>query len=167
LILYRISNYADLNGRGGELADGRWHTRQRGRRIVYLSDTPALCLLEMIVHVGLEQELPDTYQLLSVEVSDELIEKLDPRRLPHSWQLAQGTTQSIGDTWLSSGEAGLLVPSVIVPVSQNCLLNPLHPSVAALKPKVIGRFPFDTRLLPRRSQDVFGARVRKEIAGDK
>jgi RES domain-containing protein len=151
LILYRISNYADLNGRGGELADGRWHTRQQGRRIVYLSDTPALCLLEMIVHVSLEQELPDNYQLLSVEVSDELLEKLDRRRLPHSWQFAPAATQGIGNSWLSSGKAGLLVPSVIVPVSQNCLLNPLHPSVAAFKPKVIGRFPFDPRLLPRRN----------------
>ena len=153
MILYRISNYADLTGKGGELADGRWHTRQQGRRIVYLSDHPALCLLEAIVHVDREEEMPDTYQLLSVEVGDDLIDELDLTQLPQDWQLNPSVTQDIGNTWLSVSEkAGVLVPSVIVPVALNCLLNPLNPAVAALKPKVIGRFPFDPRLLPRRVQ---------------
>lgn len=148
MILYRISNYADLTGKGGEFADGRWHTRQHGRRIVYLSDHPALCLLEAIVHVSREDEMPDTYQLLSVELPDKLIVKLDPKQLPHSWQRNPKSTQSLGNVWLSTESACLLVPSVIVPVAQNCLLNPLHPATATLKPKVIGRFPFDPRLLP-------------------
>jgi RES domain-containing protein len=67
LILYRVSNHADLTGKGGELADGKWHTRQLGRRIVYLSDHPALCLLEILVHISERDWLPDWYQLLSVD----------------------------------------------------------------------------------------------------
>lgn len=147
MILYRISNHADLSGMGGELADGRWHTRKPGRRIAYLSDHPALCLLEALVHLKKMTELPDNYQLLSVEVPDELLEKLGPSQLPHHWQSAMQVTQGIGNDWLSSGKAGLLVPSAVVPAAQNCLLNPGSSSVASLKTRVIGRFPIDPRLL--------------------
>ena len=147
MILYRISNHADLSGMGGELADGRWHTRKAGRRIVYLSDHPALCLLEALVHLKTMTELPDSYQLLSVEVADEVIERLDPGKLPPHWQTAMQVTQGIGNEWLSSGKAGLLVPSAVVPAAQNCLLNAQSPSLADLKPQVMGRFALDPRLL--------------------
>lgn len=151
MILYRVSNFADLTGKGGELADGRWHTRQHGRRIVYLSDHPALCLLEMIVHVSREEEMPDTYQLLSVDLSDDLVEQVKPGLLSDGWQSDPTVTQRIGNSWLLEGKsAGLLVPSVIVPVAHNCLINPLLPAVASLRPEVVGRFPFDTRLRPQR-----------------
>jgi RES domain-containing protein len=152
LILYRVSNFADLTGKGGELADGRWHTRQHGRRIVYLSDHPALCLLETIVHVSREEELPDTYQLLSLDLSDALIEQVEESLLSGAWRSDLTVTRRIGDSWLSEGRsAGLLVPSVIVPVAHNCLFNPLVPAVTSLRPQVVGQFPFDTRLLPQRA----------------
>jgi RES domain-containing protein len=150
LILYRVSNHADLTGRGGEFADGRWHTRQQGRRVVYLADHPALCLLETIVHVERDDEMPDTYQLLSVEIPDHLIEPIDSSLLSLDWQANIALTQDIGNNWLSaSSKAGLLVPSVIVPVGKNCILNPLVPEIANIKPQVVGRFPFDKRLLSR------------------
>ena len=149
MILYRVSNHADLTGKGGELGDGRWHTRQLGRRIVYLSDHPALCLLEILVHVELEDEMPDTYQLLSVDVPNHLIESLDSDLLPADWYINTAATQRIGNSWLTDMKGGLLVPSVIVPLGKNCLLNPLLPEIANLKPNVLGRFPFDKRLLRR------------------
>lgn len=149
MILYRISNHADLTGKGGELADGRWHTRRLGRRIVYLSDHPALCLLEMLVHVNEMRRLPDPYQLLSVTVPDQLIETLPENALPRKWQQNLPATQRIGDEWLASQRSGLLVPSVVAPVSKNCLLNPAVPEIRALSVKIVGRFPFDGRLLGR------------------
>ena len=151
MILYRVSNHADLTGKGGELADGRWHTRQPGRRVVYLSDHPALCLLETIVHVEREDELPNSYQLTVMDVPDALIEKVNKSLLVEGWHFNVFLTQRIGNEWLSrSRSGGLLVPSVIVPVAQNCLLNPALPEVSRLKLKVLRRFPFDKRLLSRR-----------------
>jgi RES domain-containing protein len=153
LILYRVSNHTDLAGKGGELADGRWHTRQQGRRIVYLSDHPALCLLETLVHVKRADELPDTYQLLSVEIPDDLIESIKQAQLRDDWQTNIVATQQIGNIWLLEAKsAGLLVPSVIVPIARNCLLNPLVPAAAKAKLKVVGRFPFDARLLRQPKQ---------------
>jgi RES domain-containing protein len=72
--------------------------------------------------------------------------------LPEDWWSDPTLTQQIGNAWLLEGRsAGLLVPSVIVPVAQNCLFNPLVTAVADLRPEVVVRFPFDARLLPRRA----------------
>ncbi|HEX7361105.1 MAG TPA: RES family NAD+ phosphorylase [Bryobacteraceae bacterium] len=149
MILYRVSNRADLTGKGGELADGRWHTRQLGSRIVYLSDHPALCLLGMLVHLKEKSRLPDSYQLLSVNVPNRLIGKLPQDALPPGWQNRLTVTQRIGNDWLASRKGGLLVPSVVAPVSVNCLLNPAAPEIRSLVVQIVGRFPFDRRILGR------------------
>lgn len=153
MILYRISNHADLTGRGGELAQGRWHTQRVGKRIVYLSDHPALCLLEMLVHLEREADLPDTFQLLSVEVPDHLLETLDQNRLPADWQRNPRITQRIGDEWLEARRSvAILVPSVLLPNARNCLLNPLMPEVANFDLRLLGSFPLDQRLRRRQVQ---------------
>lgn len=146
--LYRVSNHADLSGKGGELAAGRWHTMRPGKRIVYLSEHPALCVLEMLVQVDREADLPDTFQLLSVDVPDSLLQRLTVEDLPELWQNNRSVTQRIGDAWLEGrSTAGLLVPSAVLPISTNCLLNPLLPEVAGFKIERLGRFPLDERLL--------------------
>ncbi|MBS1821758.1 MAG: RES family NAD+ phosphorylase [Acidobacteria bacterium] len=151
MILYRISNHKDLSGMGGELADGRWHTRQKGRRIVYTSDHPALCILEILVHLD-KDEIPGDYQLLRIDVPDRLIESAGPMLSEYRSGALDNIllTQKIGNQWLSGTQkGGLLVPSVLVPFAQNCILNPSLPAIASIKPEVAGRFPFDRRLLSR------------------
>ena len=70
MVLWRISNFADLKGIGGLRAPGRWHFA--GQPVVYLAEHPAGALLETLVHqeIGGTADLPDTYQLLKVEVDD-------------------------------------------------------------------------------------------------
>jgi RES domain-containing protein len=70
VILWRISNYADLSGTGGVLHPGRWH--HRGRPIVYLAESPAAALLEVLVHVQVSHpgELPAHYQLMEIALPD-------------------------------------------------------------------------------------------------
>ena len=149
MILYRISNHEDISGMGGELADGRWHTRRKGRRIVYTSDHPALCILEILVHID-KDEIPADYQLLRIDVPDRLIESAAPILSEHTVSASADIelTQQIGNRWLSSAQkGGLLIPSVLVPIAQNCILNPTVSGIASIKPEVVGRFPFDERLL--------------------
>ena len=72
MVLWRISNYADLRGIGGLRAPGRWHFA--GQAIVYLAEHPALALLEILVHMEIASvgQLPDGYQLLRVDVDDDV-----------------------------------------------------------------------------------------------
>lgn len=145
--LWRISNYADLSGGGGLQAAGRWHTR--GKRIVYLADHPASALLEMLVHMDRDL-IPATYRLLRIVVSDGVaVDSIGKDALVSNWRTQPALTRQIGDQWLDQSATALLqVPSVIVPIGKNFLLNPAHPDAAKVTIAAVVNAPFDTRLLP-------------------
>src|SRR5450432_3498136 len=98
--LWRISNHANLSGDGGLYASGRWHSR--GRRVVYLADHPASALVEVMVHLEIDAEdLPTHYQLLGVEVPDDIaIMRVDEAGLPAGWREQTELTRARGDDWL-------------------------------------------------------------------
>jgi RES domain-containing protein len=149
MILWRISNHADLTGLGGERLKGRWHTRIRGKRIVYLAEHPAVALIENLVSLdGDPQFFPDTFQLLNVSAPNAIpatdltrtqLAEIDPEDITY--------TQAIGDAWLTSRTSALLrVPSIPSPESWNYLLNPLHPRASKLKLEWAGHIAYDKRL---------------------
>lgn len=148
MILWRISNYADLAGTGGLKTAGRWHNR--GVPIVYLAESPALALLEVLVNFELDlAEVPTNYQLLEVEYGQRRsISRLHPKALPEGWEDDVTRTRAIGDEWLMKGATALLrVPSAVVPRSFNYLFNPRHPDAALAKVKGVIQHPYDRRLL--------------------
>ncbi len=149
MILWRISNHADITGIGGLKASARWHTR--GHRIVYLSSTPASALLEILVHLEIEEgHLPRFYKLLEIQVANDIrIEKLeDWAKLPKGWPRKQAVTRALGDEWLDRNSAALLqIPSALVPRTSNFLLNPLHPDAAKIQIASVSRQGLDRRLL--------------------
>lgn len=149
MFLWRISNYADLSGSGGLKASARWHTR--GRRIVYLSSSPPSALLEILVHLEIEEgHLPRSYKLLEIEVSDDVrIEKLaDWATLPENWPQKQSLTRVLGNQWLTRNSSALLeVPSALAPHTSNFLLNPLHNDAARIMIISVSRQRLDRRLV--------------------
>ena len=146
--LWRISNFADLTGKGGLLVAGRWHSR--GRPIVYMADHTAATLIEMLVHFDIRlSDVPATYQLLAIDVPDDVrFAGVEMDDLPADWLTDLNATRAIGDGWLAGHTTALLrVPSAIVPAAFNWLLNPNHPDAARIKIAEIIRAPFDPRLL--------------------
>jgi RES domain-containing protein len=146
--LWRISNYADLQGKGGLRASGRWHNR--GIPIVYLAESPALALLEVLVHFELDlSEIPRSYQLLEIDYTQSAgLAQLPARILHDNWSQNLELTRAIGDEWLTSGSSLLLrVPSVIVPQSFNYLFNPRHPLAPEAKIISATFYPYDARLI--------------------
>ena len=146
--LWRVSNHAGLSGDGGLYASGRWHAR--GRRVVYLADHPASALLEVMVHLEIDtQDFPSHYQLLGVEVPDNIAATaLDENELPTDWREQTTLTRARGDAWISGATSALLrVPSAIVPASTNSLLNPVHPDAARISIGSALRVAFDPRLM--------------------
>jgi RES domain-containing protein len=146
--IWRISNYADLRGSGGIRAGGRWHSR--GSPIVYCAENPGTALLEVLVHLEIDDpdDLPESYQLLSIDLPDTVVRKeLDVESLPDDWRTRPELTRSLGDAWLKGMDSvALLVPSAIVPYTVNVLLNPLHPDSTQLRISAVDRYPFDGRL---------------------
>jgi RES domain-containing protein len=130
MILWRLTRrpYADLSGRGGELADGRWHTR--GRPVVYCAASAALAVLEVRVHLDLPLDLlPDGYVLMQIQAPDDLaVRAIEPSDLPTRWRSREDLCRPIGDAGLEEGSTALLsVSSAVVEVERNVLLNPRHP----------------------------------------
>ncbi len=148
MIVWRISNYLDLSGQGGLRAPARWH--HAGAPIVYTASSPASALLEVLVHLELGDlaHLPDSYQLLRIDVSDSIfIAELDESSLDPDWRKLSVVTRTIGDTWLEQSASALLaVPSAIVPHTRNYLINPSHRDTKKIKIHSHGNFPFDFRL---------------------
>jgi RES domain-containing protein len=148
VILWRISNHLSLDGKGGLRWPGRWHSP--GRPIVYCTQSPAAALLETLVHVdaGLET-LPARYRLIKIDVpAGGPIDRLEVGALPERWTERSEATQTIGNAWLAGGLSTLLlVPSAIVPETMNVLINPLHPSAAAIAIVGTSDHVIDPRLL--------------------
>src|SRR5260370_15007500 len=149
MLLWRISNYATLDGRGGLLASARWHSA--GRPIVYLAESPAGALTEVLVHLELDPEqLPRTYKLLKIHIPEELAVRDFPRKqLGKNWQNDLTITRTIGDAWLASLEPDLLrVPSAIVPETFNRLLNPQPADAQRARAVSQHRYPWYQRMFP-------------------
>lgn len=145
--LWRISNYADLKGIGGIKTQGRWHNR--GIPVVYLSESPALALLETLVHFEFDpDEIPEHYQLLHIDYPGRKgIQHLADNSLASDWRDNQEYTRAIGDEWLGAMKGVLLrVPSAIIPHSYNYLLNPRHELAKDLAILEAVQHPFDARL---------------------
>lgn len=152
--LWRVSNHCDLDGLGGEKADGRWHTAARGKRIVYLSESPAGALLESIANLkGNPALFPERYQLLEVSVPDDVYASMtfpsggSPASRAFYKSLPQSASRKKGNDWLRSNVSALAgVPSVPSPYSLNILLNPKHPDARRISIKACRRIKYDRRL---------------------
>ena len=104
----------------------------------------------MLVHVD-PLDAPDDLRLLMLEVPDDLlIEQLDMAVLPARWAAVPAPDElaALGSDWLASRRgAALSVPSAVIPIERNLLLNPLHPDT--LRVRIVGdtAFTFDPRLM--------------------
>jgi RES domain-containing protein len=105
---------------------GRWHSK--GRDCLYFSDSTALSVLEVFIHVG-HAEIIQSYELFELTVPSEMVLRATLDSLPENWrsESAPQETAAFGDAWLATGSGlALAVPSVIVPQSWNYLINVDH-----------------------------------------
>lgn len=141
MILWRISEFLELDGAGGVVMHGRWHTK--GRPVIYTSEHSALTLLEALVHLEWEHA-PAPFQLLRIEAPDALEIETHPTSVAPA--RIEGS-MAWGDDWLASGRTALArVPAAVAPLSHNILINPLHPDAAAIHLVDHSRWPWDKRL---------------------
>lgn len=137
-----------LDGIGGLYVGGRWH--RRGKPIVYAASSAALAALEVLVHVD-PLDAPNDLRLLTLEFPDYFgIESIEAASLPARWAEVPAPDELavLGSEWLASRRgAALRVPSAVIPIECNLLLNPLHPAIAQVRIADVQPFSFDLRLL--------------------
>lgn len=134
MILYRLAagKYArDISGEGSRLYGGRFNPI--GLATLYTSENISLCILEILVRAS-KTTAPDSYTLISIEIPDNGISRIQLNKLKKGWQHDLGYTQGIGEDFLKENQSFCLrVPSAIVPQENNFLLNPMHPDFKKVK----------------------------------
>jgi RES domain-containing protein len=145
--LWRLTLHPALDGEGGRLYPGRWNSG--GTPMVYLAGCPPGALIEILVHLELNQlELPPSYLLLRILAPDRL--SVPGLAAPEggAWKDDEAGTRKLGDAWLKSRRSALArVPSAILPETFNYLLNPLHPDAARITVAKVQSALLDVRLL--------------------
>ncbi|WP_413721971.1 RES family NAD+ phosphorylase [Sodalis sp. RH24] len=127
----------------------RWN--RMGTPMVYISSAVSLAILEVLVHLQ-DESILDFYQLMSIDVPDDFIVMLNAQDLPANWNapVPIPATKDIGTQWFQGkSSVGLMVPSAIVPMEYNVLINNEHPAFAGCLASVTPlEFTFDPRLNP-------------------
>jgi RES domain-containing protein len=135
-----------FDGEGARRYGGRWNSP--GTPVVYVSDTRALCLLELLAGLGSVKPV-QSYVLIPVEFDVTLVQSIQPTDLPSDWAHSppSPSTQGIGDDWADNLRSAILrVPSAIVPEEFNYLLNPGHPDFRRIEIGGPRDFTIDSRL---------------------
>ena len=111
-----------LSGEGAALYPGRWN--KAGERMVYLASSLSLAALETLVHLEVDAT-EEPFTAIEFYLPDKRVEKAE--NLNRTWKENLEYTRTLGSQWLASGQSlALVVPSAIIEVETNILLNPEH-----------------------------------------
>ncbi|NOT59676.1 MAG: RES domain-containing protein [Acidobacteria bacterium] len=136
-----------FTGIGASIAGGRWNSR--GVAMVYTAESLSLAALECLVHFS-AQTLPNDYVSIAVTLAPRiLIECVALNTLPADWAEEDQPvkTRKLGDEWIKEKRSLVLqIPSAIIPLECNYLINPRHPDFPLLQIDSPIAFKFDARL---------------------
>jgi RES domain-containing protein len=148
--VWRLSSaaYVDriLSGGGAYRHGGRWNSP--GRAVVYMSECLSLCALEILAHM-VKLHMIQGGKCVWVDIPEAMVTPLSVDDLSEDWKAvpAPPGTKQIGDRWFDDRVSPVLkVPSTVIPIEHNFVLNPAHPNFRALHVGEIRDFEFDERL---------------------
>lgn len=150
MIVYRVANakYKDatLTGIGAEKVGGRWN--EVGTRAVYCSENISLALLEYYIHSENTANLPKNVLVAKIEFPDDF-SVATLQKVPERWNqypYSSKTTTVFSSLAKSNHFFALKVPSTIVPLEHNIILNPLFKEFGKVEIIEFLDLPIDDRL---------------------
>lgn len=150
MIVYRIANLkykdATLLGIGAEKVGGRWN--EVGTRAVYCSENISLALLEYYVHSENIAYLPKEILVVKIEFPDDFIIQ-ELKEIPERWNqypYSSKTTEIFTKLTKNRNFFALRVPSTIVGLESNIILNPLYRDFGKVEVIEFITLPIDERL---------------------
>lgn len=148
---YRLTQekYAqELSGIGASIYGGRWN--ELGVEMIYCAEHASLALCEMLVHINKNIKL-HTIHLLKIQIPDKYpIHSILAKELDKDWQLNKNIreTQKIGTELIIENKyLAIKVPSAILPMENNIIINPMHPKFKYVKIVESNPFIVDSRLV--------------------
>lgn len=139
--------HTPFDGEGAYLYGGRWSSP--GTRLSYASEHQSLAMLEYFVHLDVD-DAPGDLVLAVAEVPDDLArERVEISNLPANWRESAAPPElaQLGDEFAQRAEnCLLLVPSVLAPSENNCLINPAHRDYRRIVVQEVEPLSYDPRL---------------------
>jgi RES domain-containing protein len=138
-----------FTGEGARRGGGRWNSK--GVRVVYTAGSLSLATLEVMVHTHFYSALK-YYVCIPIDFDPSLSQSITIEDLPDNWKAdpIPQSVKKVGDRWVQNQESVILkVPSAIIPVETNYLINPSHPDFEKVVIHSPQKFAFDPQLLPR------------------
>ena len=156
-LVYRVLRAAyartAFDGEGAYRYGGRWSSP--GTRLCYTSEHQSLAMLEYFVHLD-QDDSPDDLVLAVAEVPDDLARvHVEASRLPPNWRNPASPPElaRFGDEFARLGKGCLLlVPSVLAPSENNCLINPAHPDSKKIAVRATEAINYDPRMFRKQRQ---------------
>lgn len=150
MIAWRISSpdRATLDGEETRKTGGRWHCP--GRPLVYAASTCALATLEFLAHLD---GAPGPLVAMRIDVPDGLrIDEQAVDELPDDWRTPEHPAcRASGQRWLDRSPehraAILRVPSAVVPLECNYVIDPAHPDFARVQMQEAVDYTLDARVV--------------------
>jgi len=144
-----------FRGKGSLQTSGRWH--HKGTQVAYASEHPGIAVLEKLTWLGsYEVARNSSYLLVPLELDpNEHLERIEESELPEDWDTFphRDETRDIGTRWFNEERSPVLaVPSAVLPLAENYLVNPFHPDFHDLKRREPEPFSWDARLFQRGRQ---------------
>jgi RES domain-containing protein len=134
MLVFRIAHKLYANTVFASGMRGRWNSA--GNKVLYASDTIPLAMLENMVRrqgVGFNTD----FKIMFIEIPDDSeIESVAESELEAGWRDPNDYSQCqpLGDRWFNTGTAlALKVPSAVMPLSYNFVINTIHPDYPRVK----------------------------------
>jgi RES domain-containing protein len=132
---------------------------------VYTAAHLSLAVLEILVHVPSEEDLPTDLVAVSADLPDNLsIERVRIEELPPGWRRtpAPPALAERGTAWLTAARTAVLaVPSAVIPTESNYILNPAHPDFRRIVVRRAEQFNLDPRLAGASARSPVGLTTRR------
>ena len=134
-----------FSGEGARLWGGRFNSP--GISAVYTSASLSLALLENLVQTS-DRSLLRKKRLIKARVPKNLIYMPQIDELPEEWSSipAKNASRIFGDAWITHQKSAVLrVPSVVVPLEYNYVINPQHSQLSEIGIEPDQALPLDPR----------------------
>jgi len=147
---YRIADgrHNVFDGQGAAILGGRWNSP--GRRVIYAAESYAGAMLEVLVNANTGR-MPKHHVWIEILIGAGVaVEEVDARKLRHWDAPGQRASRMFGDTWYDESRSTVLVvPSVVVSVERNVVINQEHPDFQKLRATRPQPVVWDERLFDR------------------